>query len=213
MTTVDLSFPLQGERIPLDHGYALYGAISRVVPALHEAAWLGIHPLSGRPLGDGELALPPHAHLRLRLPAERIAAALPLAGSRLDVLGSALRIGVPRVEALVPAPSLDARLVAIKLTQAPRRNSPELSREALDVDGFAERYRQEIRRQLDAIGIPKPFELCGRRRLGVGGKRIVGYSVRVSGLSADESLRLQEAGLGGKRRMGCGVFRPTRGNG
>jgi CRISPR-associated protein Cas6 len=45
----------------------------------------------------------------------------------------------------------------------------------------------------------------------VAGKRVVGYSVRVAGLSAEQSFRLQSAGLGGKRAMGCGIFRPTRG--
>jgi CRISPR/Cas system CSM-associated protein Csm4 (group 5 of RAMP superfamily) len=45
----------------------------------------------------------------------------------------------------------------------------------------------------------------------VAGRRILGYSVRVAELTLDESLILQERGLGGKRRMGCGVFRGTRG--
>jgi hypothetical protein len=34
--------------------------------------------------------------------------------------------------------------------------------------------------------------------------------VRVLGLSADDSLKLQICGLGGKRTMGCGIFRPAR---
>jgi CRISPR-associated protein Cas6 len=102
-------------------------------------------------------------------------------------------------------------MVAIKLTHAPRHPNGELGRETLDVAGFAERYTAEIRRQLDAIGIGKPFELRGRRSVTVAGRRVVGYSVRVIGLSADESIALQEKGIGGKRRMGCGLFRGTRG--
>ena len=39
-------------------------------------------------------------------------------------------------------------------------------------------------------------------------KSIVGYALRVVGLTAEESIRLQETGLGGRRRMGCGVFLP-----
>jgi hypothetical protein len=31
-------------------------------------------------------------------------------------------------------------------------------------------------------------------------------------LNAAESLRLQEHGLGGRRKMGCGVFAPVRGS-
>ena len=32
---VDVAFAIQGTAVPLDHGYALYAAISRCVPALH----------------------------------------------------------------------------------------------------------------------------------------------------------------------------------
>ena len=55
------------------------------------------------------------------------------------------------------------------------------------------------------------LKLCGRQRIAVAGKRVVGFSVRVAELSPQGSLRLQEEGLGGKRAMGCGLFRPTRG--
>ena len=39
---------------------------------------------------------------------------------------------------------------------------------------------------------------------------MIGYALRVFGLTAEESIRLQEEGLGGRRRMGCGVFLPIR---
>jgi CRISPR-associated protein Cas6 len=209
--TVDLSFPILGEQVPRDHGYALYGALSQAVQGLHSASWLGVHPLSGTPVDKATLQLGQRSQLRLRLPVERIAEALPLAGAKLDVAGSLLRLGAPTVHALIPAASLDARLVAIKLTRAPRRLNEALEREALDVEGFAARYTREIARQLAAIGIGGRFELRGRRSLTVAGRRVLGYSVRVIGLSADQSIALQEKGIGGKRRMGCGLFRKTRG--
>jgi CRISPR-associated protein Cas6 len=211
VTTVDLSFPVLGERVPRDHGYALYGALSRTVKTLHGATWLAVHPLSGTKLDQATLQFGHRSQLRLRLPTDKIAEVLPLAGAKLDVAGFPIRLGAPSVHALVPAASLDARLVAIKLTAAPRRRNEDLGREALDIAGFADRYTAEIRRQLDALGIPSSFELHGRRSLTVDGHRVVGYSVRVLGLSADASIALQEKGIGGKRRMGCGVFRGTRG--
>jgi CRISPR-associated protein Cas6 len=210
VTTIDLSFPIVGQRVPRDHGYALYGALSRAIQALHGAVWLGVHPLGGMPVDEGTLQLGRGAQLRLRIPADRIAEVLALAGASLDVGGVGLRLGAPSVHALAPAPSLDARMVAIKLTCAPRHENPDLGRQTLDIAGFAERYTAEVRRQLDAIGVARPFELRGRRSLTVGGRRVLGYSVRVSQLQAEESLVLQEKGIGGKRRMGCGVFRPTR---
>jgi CRISPR-associated endonuclease/helicase Cas3 len=211
MTTVDLSFPIVGERVPRDHGYALYGALSRTLKALHGATWLGVHPLGGTRVDERTLQFGQRSQLRLRLPAERIPEVLPLAGAKLDVAGAPIRLGAPSVHALVPAASLDARLVAIKLTAAPHRRNEALGRDALDVAGFAERYTAEIRRQLDGLEISSPFELRGRRSLTVDGRRVVGYSVRVLGLSADASIVLQEKGIGGKRRMGCGLFRGTRG--
>jgi CRISPR-associated protein Cas6 len=157
------------------------------------------------------LSLRDDAQLLLRLPAERIPDVLPLAGATLDVGGALFTMGAPRVFALRPAATLDARLVVIKLTDPPHRLNAELNRDALNVAGFADRYQAELKRQLAALDIHSPAELCGRASITVAGKRIVGYSVRVADLSADQSLRLQAAGLGGKRRMGCGMFRATRG--
>jgi hypothetical protein len=48
MPMVDLAFKLMGTRIPVDHGYALYAAINRLVPELHDAKDIGVHPLRGR---------------------------------------------------------------------------------------------------------------------------------------------------------------------
>lgn len=211
MSSLDLCFPVLATTVPRDHGYALYGALCRAVPSAHNAEWLAVHPLSGGSVGENRLALRDGAVLILRLPAECIPEVLPLAGRTLEIGSARLLLGAPNVLALVPASSLDARLVVIKLTDAPRRENPELGREALDVKRFAERYVAELRRQLAKIGITSPPELHGRRSMTVSGKRIVGYSVRVDGLNADQSIALQVHGLGGKRRMGCGVFRPTRG--
>ena len=44
----------------------------------------------------------------------------------------------------------------------------------------------------------------------VKGYTVVGYSVRLSGLSEADSVLIQECGLGGKRKMGAGVFVPIR---
>jgi CRISPR-associated protein Cas6 len=48
-----------------------------------------------------------------------------------------------------------------------------------------------------------------RRTLGIHGKQIVGFAVRVDGLSSEDSLTLQARGLGGRRRFGCGAFVPA----
>jgi CRISPR-associated protein Cas6 len=37
---------------------------------------------------------------------------------------------------------------------------------------------------------------------------VVGFGVEVTGLSDEDSIKLQICGLGGKRKMGCGIFVP-----
>lgn len=212
MASVDIAFPIVGSRVPRDHGYAVYGALCRRVPGLHGAPWLGVHPISGTP-ANGHLILSRGAHLSLRVPANHIVDVLPLAGAVLDLKGSHITIGVPRVHPLVPAPSVDARLVLVKVTRPDRRINGDLGRETFDTAALADRYEAELRRQLAKLDIDGELSLCGRQRMTVAGRRIIGYSVRVRGLNAAASILLQEAGLGGRRAMGCGVFRPTRDTG
>src|SRR5216684_4302636 len=110
-----VSFPVQGRQLPADHGYSLYAAITQHIPSLHSAAWLGIELISGLPWGKGIIALPaPSASLRLRLPVDKLAHVLRLAGARLEIDGYAIRLGLPVARPLVPASSLYARIVTIK---------------------------------------------------------------------------------------------------
>lgn len=193
-------------QVPLDHGFALYGAVARTLgPGVHGAGWLAIHPLGGIPVGS-ELHLARRPQLRLRLPTERLAEVLSLAGKVLRVQGAELMLGAPSVRPLEPHRSLDARIVFIKLTD------PKRDRRALDPAGIRAGYLAELRRQLDRLGLTdaKP-SLKGRRTLRVHGRTLQGFSVRVENLSDPGSLQLQAHGLGGKRAMGCGIFRPTRG--
>lgn len=205
MIHVDLAFPVRGSTIPLDHGYPLYAALSRAAPALHQVDWLAVHPIGGTPLGRDTLAISRTSSVTLRLPVERIGSALALSGASLDLQGARLVLGAPSVRALAPAVALDARIVVIKLT-----NVSEKADGSLDVAALRSRFEAEARRQLDAVGIARPLTLTGRRSVTVRGRRVVGFSVRVSDLDQQESIRLQVEGIGGKRTMGCGVFRPTR---
>lgn len=201
MAVIDLSFVLVGTTIPLDHGYPLFSALCRIVPGLHGDRRVGVHPIRGRQTGPGILALDERSRLKIRLPAEEIAPYIVIAGKELDLDGHRLRIGIPQVESLVPAPNLAARLVTF--------------RHAMDAETFEADIRRELARmeinatpQLLPGTRPEHIGQPIRRVLRIKERRIVGYPLRVVGLSAEESVRLQEEGLGGRRRMGCGVFSP-----
>lgn len=200
--TVVVHFPVQGRQLPADHGYTLYSAVTRQLPALHGAPWLGLELLSGVPWREGVIVLPTRgAQLRLRIPADRYAAVLPLAGKRLDIAGYPLRLGIPVARPIQPAPSLYARAVTIKKFTEP------------------ESFLDAARRQLDALGVSATLELpldeqgrCRRRVIQIHGKLIIGFSLAAHGLADEDSIRLQTHGLGGRRSMGCGHFNPIAGN-
>lgn len=199
---VDLAFPARGRTVPRDHGYALYGALSRLIPSIHGADWMAIQGISGRLLNIDMLTLEPMGMLRLRAPVEKISDLLALTGATLEVSGHHIELGAPTVHALAPVSVLDARLVVIRLTGGVAK--------PFDRAEFERRFVAEAQRQLVEHGIRGDLELSGRQSLRVGGQRVMGHSVRVLGLSADDSLKLQILGLGGKRTMGCGIFRPAR---
>ncbi len=208
---VDLVFRVIGESVAIDHGYLLYSALSGLLPEAHGASWLGIHPLEGKALGTKSncTRILPRA-LKLRAPAGRIPALLRISGRTVMVGSTPLRLGPPTVLALVPSASLDARAVHVRLTNAPRSSNPGLGRPSLDIEAMKSATLRELDRQLTALGISNSVQLLGRRTLTVGDQRLVTFSVRVMGLDDEGSLLLQAQGLGGKRRMGCGIFRPTR---
>jgi Cas6 Crispr len=54
---IDLPFALVGTTIPLDHGYSLFSALSRIVPELHGDRRVGVHPIRGRQSAPGEFSL------------------------------------------------------------------------------------------------------------------------------------------------------------
>jgi CRISPR-associated protein Cas6 len=200
--SIAVSFPAQGRQLPADHGYALYSAVTRQLPSLHGAPWLGLELLSGVPWREGIIVLPTRgAQLRLRVPADRYAGVLPLAGKRLDIAGHPLHLGIPCARPLLPAPSLYARCVTIKKFTEP------------------EPFLDAARRQLEALGVTATLELptddqgrFRRRVVQIHGKSIVGFSLAAHGLSDEDSLKLQSVGIGGRRAMGCGIFNPINSN-
>jgi len=190
---VDLSFKIRSNA-PLwsDHGFSLFGAVSRLFPDAHEANGIGILPIAGSQIGERRIQLNEHSRLTLRIPSGDIALWLPLAGKTVDVAGVSLQVGIPEIRVLIPATALRSRLVTTK-------NCQDQSR-----------FEAEIRRQLTAIGVSdEAIVSVGKRRtIRIHGKEVVGYELVIEGLTADESIAIQTAGLGGRRHMGCGVFVP-----
>src|SRR5262245_15545320 len=195
MTHIELQFPFTGKTLPSDHGYGLYGAISRVIPEAHSAAWLAYETIPGAARGDGITQLDQEARLKIRIPQDRVPLMLKLAGKRLEVDGHAIRLGAPQIYLLKPATALYARIVTIK--------------------GFTESepFLGAVCRKLDEMGVKGEPVVGPRRVVRVGQHNIIGFSLAIHELGDEGSIILQEQGLGGRRGMGCGIFQPIPGKG
>jgi CRISPR-associated protein Cas6 len=203
MPSVDLLFPVIGSRLPTDHAYPLYAALSRLVPGLHEQQLpLALAPITGVYAGNGEILLNPQSSvLRLRVAVEHIPQVLCIAGKRVRVLGRRLQIGPPRVRALTPSPSLISHAVTIK--------------HSLDETSFLLAAERKLADILISARIELPHVLLGPRQgeprrlvRRVKDDIVVCFGLVLHDLTTADSIRLQEVGLGGRRRMGCGIFLP-----
>ncbi|GIW99942.1 MAG: type I-MYXAN CRISPR-associated protein Cas6/Cmx6 [Pirellulaceae bacterium] len=200
-TPVELWFRVRSTHLlPSDHGYALYGALSRILPSVHRDNGIAIRPIHGYQVGGRRIRLTDRSSLVIRAAAEQIPKLIPLAGARIDLSGASIRIGVPQVRVLTPSSRLRSRLVVIKITglSKPEAVTPE-------------RFAEAVQRQLEQIDIavpPAAVEIGKRRTLRIHRREIVGYEVIIDRLDDAQSLRLQSHGLGGRHHMGCGIFVP-----
>jgi CRISPR-associated protein Cas6 len=190
---VDMCFQISGKLIPVDHGFALYAAINRLLPFIHDDQDIGIKLIRGRYIGEGLLDISPSSELILRLPKNEVAQYLCITGTKLDVSGHGLSIGEPHTRPLIPATCLYAPLVTT-------RNCQNL-----------ERFETELISQMASLSLKGLLAIGKRRTFQVHGKQVVGYAVMVAELNASESILLQENGLGGRRKMGCGLFEVWKG--
>ena len=141
-TFFDLAFGIRATKpIPVDHGYALYGAISGLVKEVHRENGIAVHPIRGQQVGERLLSLMPWSSLTIRVPDGEVAPLLSLAGKTLRLGETALQVGVPQVRGLVPATALRSRLVVIKVSNIDAGQlTPEL-------------FAAAARKQLTELGI------------------------------------------------------------
>ena len=205
---LDILFRVIGTEVPADHGYALFGALSRIMESdddrwLHGNPAIGLHTIRGAPGGPGRYLLGDGARLGLRLPTELVPRTLKLAGMSIELDGCRVRLGVAQTRALIPATTLHCRIATTRNGHDPARFDAEIARQAAALDLHGRIFPVPRREPGSAARDPS------RHVVRIHDKRVVGYALLATELTAEESIRLQERGLGGRRRMGCGVFVPV----
>lgn len=201
---VDVLFALQCRSIPVDHAYALSRALRDAAPWLDEPG-CGIQSIhvAGSQNGwerpahgeDQHLLLSRRTKLSIRVPEAKVAALRDaLEGKTLNVAGAELGIRDGKAKPLCKESTLFARYVA----------GPA------DVD--EEAFLRWAAEQLAAMDVRVRKALCGKSTpLATPDGPVLTRSLMLADLSPEESLRLQQQGLGPHREMGCGLFIPHKG--
>jgi CRISPR-associated protein Cas6 len=213
---IELSFRLRGTPLPYDHGYPMYRAVAAVVPWVAEPAQieLAMVPILGSAHG-GFVHLTSVSRLAFRLAADDIDKLLPLSDRSLVVEAATLRLGRPTEYRLRPVPGLTSPFV---VAEHCRRSDEAMEWLKVEFRALDIRSIPTLRRKHGREGA-SPAEESGRsfecpfvrHHRQIGDNAAIGWEVQVFGLAAEESVRLQEHGIGPGRRYGCGVFMPVVG--
>jgi CRISPR-associated protein Cas6 len=189
---VDVAFALKGGTIPADHGWRLFRLLAGRLAWLEDETRAGVHPIRGSRSGSGaaELFVGGRGRLMLRLPEDRAEQSFALSGVRLD-LGDGIEIGAAQLRPLFAHGTLYSPFVAMGADEESA-------------------FQRALNEELQQAGIECKV-ICGKaRRAQADGADIIGFSVMLHALSPEHSIRMQQAGLGGARRLGCGIFVPHR---
>ena len=196
---VDLSFSVMGKSLPIDHGYGLFSALTHWQQELHHLESMSITAITGIPTEQGMMQLTDRSRLLIRLPVDKVPLVYPLAGKSLTIGKHKIRFGIPQMDFLQPAQRLRSHLVVIKGYQ-----EPESFLEA------AQRHLEQLGIQGNLRILTKADGTLKRKTIKIKRFTVVGFGLEVTQLSDEDSLTLQRKGIGGKHKMGCGVFVPVK---
>lgn len=203
---VDAVFAISCPSLPVDHAYALSQAIQGALPWFVEEPYAGLHLIHGAGSGSGWtrpespdelLQLSHRVRLTLRLPRHRLEDAAVLIDRTLQVGGWPLRIEGLSAKPLSRITTLFSRGVIFPADDATAGDETVFLAAATD--------------ELAALDIRNAKPVCGRAtRAATPGRTHVARSLMLAGLTREQSLLLQQRGLGSERKLGFGLFIPHK---
>jgi CRISPR-associated protein Cas6 len=202
-TMTDVVYGTECRALPVDHAWALSRAVIEALPWLPEDPRAGVHTIHVAESGNGWmrpgnpddlLYLSRRTRLALRVPLARLDDARALTGRALDVAGHRLVVGEAAERPLSELTTLFSRYVVAGETES------------------EETFLAAMHAALRAMGIAPRKMLCGiEHRIRTPDGPVRTRSLMLADLAPEESLRLQEQGLGPARNLGCGLFIPHKG--
>ncbi len=193
---IELVFPVMGQNLPIDHGYQLYSALKYRLKQLKDWNDISIKTISGKLDRNinHEINLTDRSQLLIRLTAEKVPFVYSFSGKSLTIGKHKIRLGIPEMNFIQPKSKLRSHIVVIRGYEEPKTflEAAQKQLEELNIKG-------DVKLIASKVGTPKRKTIKVKQTL-------VGFGVEISNLNQADSIILQEKGLGGKQKMGCGVF-------
>ena len=199
---IDVVFGITCRVLPVDHAYSLSQAIRKELGWLEDEPYAGVHTIHVAASGNGwyrpdssDQMLHPsrRTKLSLRIPRHRLDDVRPLTGKTLDVDGNSLTVNQMTQKNLSHITTVFSRYIVV-----------ESAKDEME-------FLKEIMASLQNMGIKPKKMLCGKEnRLSKGDGTLVTRSLMIADLTFEESILLQQQGLGSHRLMGCGIFLPHK---
>lgn len=199
---VDLLFRVRGQRLQIDHAQALAEALQAHL-GVELCARIGVHGIHLASAGNGwqppeqsdvEVPLPRRARLAIRVHRDDREAVERISQQALQIGGQAIHIEESSARPLSMLGSLHARAICCD------REQPEMD--------FLAQVAQEMRQ----LGIDVARMICGRSgEIRTAAGPVATRALMVADLKPEESVLLQQHGLGERRLLGCGLFVPHKG--
>lgn len=174
-----------GDYFPSDHSYGLYASLVNYNQNLRNCDWQ-LFTIRGHPAERGLIRLGSESYLGIRCLPSVVSEFINL--ETLTVGKWTIELADKHISQLSPSLNLHSRIVVIKNATTDNQMEKSLIAKA------------------EEAGINATFAVEQRKILKIRRFTVVGFSVSAIAHSQKDSLLLQEKGIGGKRRMGGGVF-------
>ncbi len=200
---LDVLFDIRCRELPVDHAWALSDALRNAAPWLDEDDRIAIHEIHvagsqngwERPDKDAtqQLLLSRRTKLIIRMPRDKVELAAGLNGIKIEVAGQPLSIGRFKTRELSKLGTLFARHIVTET--------------GADENAFL----GHIAETLKTRGIRIRKALCGMlNEMSTPNGPLSTRSLMLADLKTDESIELQELGIGNYQKYGCGIFIPHK---
>ena len=197
---IDVTFRIDCKTLPYDHAYALSNEITKNMPWLLEDNLTGIHTLHGPESGNGwvrsekeEIFLSKRTRLVLRIPRKKKKKAKELENISVNVLGNTIKIGKSNTKTFLVVRDLISRFVLC------------------DENETEEDFLLGVKKELFSHGVMIKKAICGKEKsFIINGKNRFTRSLMIADLSKENSVLLQDTGVGSGRIFGCGIFLPHK---